>query len=104
MSLLVVPVACEAHKVTTISVISTSTHGLGVTTILFIAASTALACTTVGKSANICAAISDKVFALDTAYTTGVIATPFTFKFITFEATNQADRVIIDCQLYRYGL
>lgn len=65
ISLLVVPVACEAHKVTTISVIVKSTQAFGVTTILFIATSTALACTSNGKSASICAAISVKVFALD---------------------------------------
>lgn len=67
ISLLVVPVACEAHKVTTMPVISTSTQGFGVTTILFIAASTALACTIVGKSASICAAIAANVAALDVA-------------------------------------
>jgi hypothetical protein len=67
ISLLVVPVACEAHKVTTMSVISTSTQFLGVTTILFIAESTALACTRLGKSVSICAAMDAKVAALDVA-------------------------------------
>lgn len=104
INLSAVPVGCKAPPVTTISVIVTSTQGFGVTIILFIAQSTALACTIVGKSASICAAISDSVFAPDTAYTTGVIATPLTFKLITLEATNQADRVIIDCQLYQNGL
>lgn len=102
VSLEAVPVACEAHPVTAISVIVTVTQGFGVT--YTFEASAVEVCTNVGKSVSICAAMSVRVCAVDVLYGTEVKATQLISISITLEATNPALQEIVVIQLYHRGL